>query len=63
MEVQDRLNDAALHAPSTAVDQAHLGEPGLVRGVKILLDDRRDVARPEGVQVDGIFDGDAVGHG
>ena len=62
MPLEHLLHDAALDAFAAAVNQAHLTEAELVRGVDVLLDDRRDVTRREGMQVDMVFDGKAVRH-
>jgi hypothetical protein len=45
------------------VNEPHLSEAGLVRGGDVLGDDRRDVARHEGMQVERVFDGDFVQDG
>jgi len=44
------------------VYQTHDVEPGLGGRVDVLLDDRRDVARREGVQVELALDRDACRH-
>ena len=58
------LHDAPLNADPAAVDEAHLTQPGGVRFVQVFRDDRRDIARREGVEVqlsrDGQDDGLAV---
>ena len=61
MAGEDRLHDLALDADATAMDQPHFGEPSGVSGLEILGDDRGDVTRREGVQVERILDGDADG--
>jgi len=61
MPLQGRLDDAALHAGAAPVNQPHLAQAGLVRRVDVFLDDRLDVARLEGVEVEGAFDGDGMG--
>lgn len=58
MRLERGLHDPALHAPSPAVDQAHLTEPGPVRGLEVVADHRLHVARMEGVKVDEVFDGE-----
>ena len=58
MAVERRLHDAALHAAAAAVDEAHLAQAGLGRGVDVLVDHRRDIARRERVQVELGFDRD-----
>ena len=61
MPLEGGLDDAALHAGAAAVNQPHLAQAGLVRGLDVLLDDRPDVARMEGVEVERAFYGDVVG--
>ena len=61
MAGEDRLHDLPLDADAAAMDQPHLDEPSGVSGVEILGDDRGDVTRREGVQVERILDGDADG--
>ena len=46
------------NAPPAAVYQAHLGQAGLSRGLDVVGDDARDVARRERVQVELGFDRD-----
>ena len=55
---QALLDDAALYPCSPAMDQPHVMQPGGVSLVQVLFDDRRDVARREGMKVDAAFDGD-----
>jgi hypothetical protein len=55
--LQRLLHDAALHSRAPAVNQANVAQPGGVCFIQVLFDDRRDVARCEGVQVEGPFDG------
>ena len=62
MPLERLLNDASLDALAAAVNQPDLTKTSFVRGVDVLLDDRRDVARRERVQVEVVFDRDAVGH-
>ena len=57
MPLQGLLDDAALHACPAAVDEPHLAQAGGVCFVQILFDDGRDVARREGMKVEGAFDG------
>ena len=57
------LNDAALNAFAASVDQPHFSEPGFVRGIDVLFDDRCDVARRERVEVERVFDRDFVQDG
>jgi hypothetical protein len=58
--LQGGLDDAALHAGAAAVNQPHFAQAGLVRGLDVLLDDGPDVARVEGVKVEGALDRDSV---
>lgn len=53
------LDDAALHALSTAVDEPYFPEPGGVRFIDVLFDNRRDVSRGETVKVEAALDGNA----
>ena len=55
------LHDAALYALAAAVNQPHLSQARGVCGVDILLDDRLDVARREGVEVERVLDGNPSG--
>ena len=50
------LHDAALHAVAAAVDQPHFAQAGGVGGGQVLVDDRADVARVEGVEIERGFD-------
>jgi hypothetical protein len=43
------------------MDQAYLAQSGVVGGTHVLLHDRDDVARMEGVQVERRFDRNGVG--
>ena len=56
---EDSLDELSLHADPAAVDQAHLDESLGLGRIEILRDDRRHVARREGVQVQRILDRDA----
>ena len=60
MTFERGLDDAALHAASAAVDESHLPQTRSAAAVTILLDDRRDVARREGVEIDFAFDRNAA---
>src|SRR5258706_15957815 len=60
MTIENRLNDPALHATPASVNDANLAKPRADGRLDVSLDDRRDVARRERVQVDVILDGDAV---
>lgn len=61
--IEDRVHDAPLNAAAAAVDQPHFGEPAPVRRMQVLGDDRGNVARREGVQVEFGIDRDDVGRG
>jgi hypothetical protein len=52
VRVDDGLDDAALNPAAAAVDDADEPEAPLVRGAQILIDDRPDVLRGEGVKVE-----------
>jgi len=56
---EQRLHDRALDADPTTVDQPHLDESAGVGGFQIARDDRGNVARREGVQIQRILDRDA----
>jgi hypothetical protein len=55
------LHPRALDADAAPVYQPDLVEAGLVRGPQVLIHNRRDIARREGMQVERPFDGDWVG--
>jgi hypothetical protein len=57
MAVERLLHAAALDAPSTAVDEAHVGEPGAGCCVDVFGDHGRHVRGIEGVQIDLALDG------
>src|SRR5262245_56650952 len=59
MPFERLLDDAALHAGAAAMNQPHLPQPGGVCLGEVLFNDRRDVARREGVQIEGAFDRNA----
>jgi hypothetical protein len=59
MAIERLLHDASLHALAASVNQTDLGEAGLVRSRHVLVDDRRDVARRERVEVEALFDRNA----
>ena len=58
MVLQCLLDDAALDAFAASVNQPHLTQTCFVRGGHVLGDDRCDVARREGVEVERGFDWD-----
>ena len=53
------LDDAALDPLAAAVNETYLAEASLVGGADVLFDDRFDVARREGVEVEYAFDRDS----
>jgi len=59
MVVERVLDDAPLNAPPAPVDESELSQAGFVCGAHVLLDDRRNVTRREGVQIEFGFDWDA----
>ncbi len=61
MTVERRLDDPPLHPCPAAVNHPNLAEPGGIRRGHVLLDDRRDVAWLEGVQIENAVDGQAEG--
>jgi hypothetical protein len=62
MPFEHLLHDASLDPFSAAVNQAHFPQSGLVRGADVLFDHGRNITRGERVQVESIFDWNAVGH-
>ena len=56
MVLERVLDDAALHAFAASVNQTHFAQARFVRRGDVLLDDRRDVTRCEGVEIDRVFD-------
>lgn len=58
MAIEQRLDDAALDPAPAAVNEPDLGQPRLARGMQVLVDDRGNVRRLEGVQVELARDGD-----
>jgi len=64
MPIQGRLDDAALNTASATVHQTNFAESGVGGRLDVLLDNRRNVARIERVEVDFGFDGNAnrLGH-
>ena len=57
---QHLVDTRALHSNPTSVNQPDLAEAGFVGGADVLLHDRGDVARRERVQVDRLFDWNAM---
>ena len=62
MTVQGLLHDSPLNAFAAPVNQPNFAQPRRVRLVEVFLYDRRHIAWGEGVQVEMIFDGNAVSH-
>ena len=62
MPLERLLHDASLDALAAAVNQPDLTQSSVVRRSDVFLDDRRDVAWRERVQIEVVFDWDAVGH-
>jgi len=56
------LDDAALDPLAAAVNETYLAETRLVGGADVLVDDRPDIPGREGVEIEGVFDGNPVGH-
>ena len=52
----------ALNPLAAAMNEADLTEACIVCRVHVLFDDRLDVARREGVEIERAFDRDPVGH-
>ena len=57
MPLEGLLDDAALDADAPAMDEPHVAQAGGVCFIQILFYDRGDVARREGVKVEGALDG------
>jgi len=55
--VEELLHNAALDPLPSSVDQAHLSQPGGVRGVNVVTNDRRDVFRNKSVEIEAAVDG------
>jgi len=61
MPLECLLHDTALHAYTAAMYNPHLAQTRSVCLAYVLFDDRRDIARREGMQIDRCFDWNAVG--
>jgi len=59
--IERGLNDAALYTLPAPVDEAHLPPPRRDGFIDVVRHDRRDVARPERVQIQLAFDRNAEG--
>ena len=57
------LHDASLNPFAAAVNEPHLAQTSFVCGVDVLLHDRFDVARQEGMQIETILDRKMMSHG
>jgi hypothetical protein len=57
---EGRLDNRALDAATAAMDQTHFAKPCIVSGADVFLDDGRNVARAERVQVQLGLDRNAV---
>ena len=62
MTLECLLDHPALDAFPPPVNQTYLAESGFMCSPDVFLDHRCDVARFEGVEVDGAFDRNMVGH-
>ena len=62
MFLERLLNDSPLNALAAAMNEAHFIEARFVCSVHVLFDNRLDVARREGVEIERAFNRDAVGH-
>ena len=59
MSLEDRLHDAALNASPAAMNEPQLAQACVVGGAHVLVDDRRDIARRERVEIDLALDRDS----
>ena len=55
------LHRRALHSASAAVNEPHFGQTERRSGVDVVADDRHDVRRREGVEVELALDRNAQG--
>ena len=62
MLLERLLDDPALNAFATTVNEADFAQTGLVRRVDIGFNDRFDVAGREGVEIERVFNRDAMSH-
>jgi hypothetical protein len=62
--IENGLDESALHAAATPVDEPDLRDARSGRCFDVFRDDRRNISRQEGVQIDLGFDGDVnrIGH-
>lgn len=63
MALERLLDEAPLDAFAASMNEADLPEARLVRRADVLFDYGFDVAGREGVEIERLFDGDAVRHG
>lgn len=61
MAFEQRLHDAALHAPPAAVDEPDFRQSCVARGLQVLVDDGGNVRGPECVQIELAGDGNGDG--
>jgi len=61
MLIQKPLNDTALDAESTSVNQTNFAETSSIGRAEVLVDDRWDIARVERVEVETILHWEADG--
>ena len=61
MPLECLLHDPSLHAYTAAMHDPHLAQTRSVCLAHVLFDDRGDIARREGVQIDRRFDWNAMG--
>jgi len=57
---QDLVDPRPLHSHPSAMYQPDLAQAGFVRRLNVLVHDRRNIARRESVQVDRVFDWNAM---
>ena len=62
MALERLLDDAPLDAFAASMNEADLPEARLVRRADVLFDYGFNVAGRERVEIEGVFDGDAVRH-
>ncbi len=60
--VERRLNDTALYAPASSVDDADFAKSSARGGVDVLLDHGRNIARSKGMQIDFWLDRHVMNH-
>ena len=63
MVLECLLHDASLDAFTASVNQPHFAQAGFMRGTDVLLDNRRNVARRERVEIERLFDWDLLQDG